>query len=303
MSPGPPPAGSGGAGPLRGRGRRRRQHPGPAPEDPGPPRPTPRPEPLRPLRGLGRDARGGARRRKRAGRGPGPCPDAERGTQAAAPAAPGVRGWGRSPGAFPPARPSTPPHPAGAARGSWGETRRVCAITMSRLGAWLGEVQWLVLVSLFVVALGTVGLYLAQWALARARPRRAAKPREDRRPESDVLLSWILTLSSWRSQWQAAWVAALNQEAGRTAVSFRGRGWRCGLRGGGRPGRGPSRLAHHLADPRGACPAAGHPGKSGERPRRAEQTVLEGMVRPGRHTRARGGLAAGETCRGDPVHC
>ncbi|XP_070263257.1 C2 domain-containing protein 2 isoform X2 [Myotis yumanensis] len=89
---------------------------------------------------------------------------------------------------------------------------------MSRLDAWLGEVQWLVLVSLFVVALGTVGLYLAQWALARARarpPRRAAQPGEDLRPESDVLLSWILRLNSWRSQWQAAWVAALNQEARR----------------------------------------------------------------------------------------
>ncbi|XP_058379132.1 C2 domain-containing protein 2 isoform X2 [Diceros bicornis minor] len=89
---------------------------------------------------------------------------------------------------------------------------------MSRLGSWLGEVQWLVLVSLFVVALGTVGLYLAQWALARARPRpprRAAEPGEGRRPESDTLLAWILTLNSWRSQWQAAWVTALNEEARR----------------------------------------------------------------------------------------
>lgn len=94
---------------------------------------------------------------------------------------------------------------------------------MSRLDSWLGEVQWLVLVSLFVVALGTVGLYLAQWALARARsrpPQRAAEPGEDQRPGSDVLLSWILTLNSWRSQWQTAWVAALNQEARRKGVSF-----------------------------------------------------------------------------------
>ncbi|XP_036870654.2 C2 domain-containing protein 2 [Manis javanica] len=89
---------------------------------------------------------------------------------------------------------------------------------MSLLGSWFGEVQWLVLVSLFVVALGTVGLYLAQWALARARLRplrRAAKPGEGQRPESDALLSWILTLNSWRSQWQAAWVTALNREAKR----------------------------------------------------------------------------------------
>ncbi|KAM9253839.1 C2 domain-containing protein 2 isoform 2-T2 [Dugong dugon] len=87
---------------------------------------------------------------------------------------------------------------------------------MSRLGSWLGEVQWLILVLLFVAALGTVGLYLAQWALARARPRsqrRTEEPGERQRPETDALLTWILTLNSWRSQWQAAWVMALNEEA------------------------------------------------------------------------------------------
>ncbi|XP_076975078.1 C2 domain-containing protein 2 isoform X2 [Tamandua tetradactyla] len=89
---------------------------------------------------------------------------------------------------------------------------------MSRLGSWLDEVQWLVLVALFVAALGTVGLYLAQWAVARTRPRarrRVAEPGEAQRPEKDTLLTWILTLDSWRSQWQAAWVTALNDEAKR----------------------------------------------------------------------------------------
>ncbi|KAM5281195.1 C2 domain-containing protein 2 [Ctenodactylus gundi] len=89
---------------------------------------------------------------------------------------------------------------------------------MAPLGSWLGDVQWLVLVSLFVAALGTVGLYLAQWALARALP--PARRREElralgRRTESDALLCWVLTLDSWRSQWQAAWVTALNDEAER----------------------------------------------------------------------------------------
>ncbi|XP_006898468.1 PREDICTED: C2 domain-containing protein 2 [Elephantulus edwardii] len=89
---------------------------------------------------------------------------------------------------------------------------------MSWLGSWLGEVQWFVLVSLFVAALGTVGLYLAQWVLARARPgaqRRTEEPGEGQRPETDTLLTWILTLNSWRSQWQAAWMTALNDEAKR----------------------------------------------------------------------------------------
>uniref|UniRef100_H0WUA1 C2 calcium dependent domain containing 2 n=1 Tax=Otolemur garnettii TaxID=30611 RepID=H0WUA1_OTOGA len=95
----------------------------------------------------------------------------------------------------------------GTAWRSWGEAGRVCAITMAGLGSWL-----------VVAALVTVGLYLAQWALAGAHPRsqrRAAEPGGGQRPESDALLSWILTLDSWRSQWQAAWVAALNHEAER----------------------------------------------------------------------------------------
>uniref|UniRef100_A0A8C6RS86 C2 calcium-dependent domain containing 2 n=1 Tax=Nannospalax galili TaxID=1026970 RepID=A0A8C6RS86_NANGA len=73
------------------------------------------------------------------------------------------------------------------------------------------------MVSLFVAALGTVGLYLAQWALAGARPppRRRAEPDGRRRRESDAVLSWILTLDSWGSRWRAAWVAALNEEAER----------------------------------------------------------------------------------------
>lgn len=147
---------------------------------------------------------------------------------------------------------------------------------MSRLDSWLGEVQWLVLVSLFVVALGTVGLYLAQWALARARarpPRRAAQPGEAPRPEPepDLLLSWILRLNSWRSQWQAAWVAALNLEAGRQGVSFwegvvvpRGRVRQmagCVLRS----------LPQPRTDPKGAFPVGGDPGKFGERPWSADR--------------------------------
>lgn len=102
--------------------------------------------------------------------------------------------------------------------GKSGRALRVCAVSM---GSWLGEVQWLILVSLFVAALGTVGLYLAQWTLARTRPppRRRAEPDERRRLESDTLLSWILTLDSWESQWQMAWVAALNYEAQRRGVS------------------------------------------------------------------------------------
>lgn len=87
---------------------------------------------------------------------------------------------------------------------------------MSPEGAWLGGAQWSALVALFALALGTVALYLAQWALTRARPRSPGQAPHPH-PEWDALLGWVLTLDSWRGRWQAAWVDALNREAARRA--------------------------------------------------------------------------------------
>ncbi|XP_074851823.1 C2 domain-containing protein 2 isoform X2 [Carettochelys insculpta] len=81
--------------------------------------------------------------------------------------------------------------------------------------AWAGELQWLSLVALFVAALATLAVYLVQYArLARPRRRGAPPlPRSDELQGSAPLLAWVLSLSSWRSQWQRAWVTALNAEA------------------------------------------------------------------------------------------
>ncbi|XP_023571797.1 C2 domain-containing protein 2 [Octodon degus] len=87
---------------------------------------------------------------------------------------------------------------------------------MALLGWWLGTAQWLALVSLFVAALATVGLYLAQWARVGARPSRVLQAEGAVGRQPDALLSWMLTLDGWRTQWWAAWVAALNAEAART---------------------------------------------------------------------------------------
>uniref|UniRef100_A0A6I8MXX8 C2 domain-containing protein n=1 Tax=Ornithorhynchus anatinus TaxID=9258 RepID=A0A6I8MXX8_ORNAN len=101
--------------------------------------------------------------------------------------------------------------------GTGGESGRACP-TMSSLGSWLGEVQWPVLVTLFLAALATVGTYLVQYVLAAARPRgrrREGPPSADRLRETDSLLSWVLSLNSWTGQWRTAWIAALNAEAQR----------------------------------------------------------------------------------------
>ena len=66
-----------------------------------PRRPRPGPSLLRPLLGRGRDARGGARRRKLAGRGPGPAQTRRSGTPGAASPFPRCAGPGRSPGPRP----------------------------------------------------------------------------------------------------------------------------------------------------------------------------------------------------------
>ncbi|XP_004842505.2 C2 domain-containing protein 2 isoform X2 [Heterocephalus glaber] len=92
---------------------------------------------------------------------------------------------------------------------------------MAALGGWLGAAQWLALVSLFVAAVATVGLYLAQWARARPRTPRGRRPGRPEGRQPDALLSWMLTLDGWGAQWRAAWVAALNAAAGGTRGPLR----------------------------------------------------------------------------------
>uniref|UniRef100_A0A8D0HAK5 C2 calcium dependent domain containing 2 n=1 Tax=Sphenodon punctatus TaxID=8508 RepID=A0A8D0HAK5_SPHPU len=87
---------------------------------------------------------------------------------------------------------------------------------MAWLAYWMGEIQWLTLVSLFVAALAIVVIYLVQYVLVTLQRGKGKKPpplSSANLQENDPLLAWVLSLSSWRSQWQAAWIRTLNGEA------------------------------------------------------------------------------------------
>ncbi|OCT93716.1 C2 domain-containing protein 2 [Xenopus laevis] len=86
--------------------------------------------------------------------------------------------------------------------------------------SWFGEAQWFILVSLFVAALVTLGVYLFQYILGGIWRLRGKFPSKAQ-SEADSLLSWILSLNSWRSQWLRAWINALNEEAGKRGGTLR----------------------------------------------------------------------------------
>uniref|UniRef100_A0A8C8SRB1 C2 calcium dependent domain containing 2 n=1 Tax=Pelusios castaneus TaxID=367368 RepID=A0A8C8SRB1_9SAUR len=80
---------------------------------------------------------------------------------------------------------------------------------------WVAEIQWFTLVALFVAALLTLAVYLVQYALVALRNsrRKQPPPSDELQQENDTLLAWVLALNSWRTQWQKAWITALNAEA------------------------------------------------------------------------------------------
>uniref|UniRef100_A0A4X2LZN4 C2 calcium dependent domain containing 2 n=1 Tax=Vombatus ursinus TaxID=29139 RepID=A0A4X2LZN4_VOMUR len=85
------------------------------------------------------------------------------------------------------------------------------------LGYWIDEIQWLTMVTLFIAALVIVSIYLVQYALIIVGSSPCRMSTDSFQPvqkeDLDFLLKWVLSLNSWRSQWQVAWVTALNEEA------------------------------------------------------------------------------------------
>ncbi|XP_074156581.1 C2 domain-containing protein 2 isoform X1 [Sminthopsis crassicaudata] len=90
-------------------------------------------------------------------------------------------------------------------------------IDMVCLGFWIDEIQWLTMVALFIAALVTVSMYLVQYALVIVGSSPCRMPADSfqaiQKDDLGFLLKWVLSLNSWRRQWQVAWVTALNEEA------------------------------------------------------------------------------------------
>lgn len=79
--------------------------------------------------------------------------------------------------------------------------------------------QWLLLVTLFLASLGTLGLYLLQYFQQRAA---GLEPRSQDRgadKEAASLLGWALSRKSWKSKWREAWCGALSAESRKLGVS------------------------------------------------------------------------------------
>ncbi|XP_037544066.1 C2 domain-containing protein 2 [Nematolebias whitei] len=79
--------------------------------------------------------------------------------------------------------------------------------------------QWLCMVTLFLASLVTLALYFAQYFQLGLAGRRLGAAEDDggaaQEEEAAALLTWALSLGSWRRQWREAWCKALNDEASR----------------------------------------------------------------------------------------
>lgn len=85
--------------------------------------------------------------------------------------------------------------------------------------SWVGDWQWLCTVTLFLASVVTLIIYLVQYFSNEPHVGRTSVSRVDS-DEADGILSWVLSLKSWKCQWRRAWVRSLNEEAGRSQVRF-----------------------------------------------------------------------------------
>ncbi|XP_051973236.1 C2 domain-containing protein 2 isoform X2 [Xyrauchen texanus] len=80
--------------------------------------------------------------------------------------------------------------------------------------SWMGDWQWLCMVTLFLASVVTLIIYLVQY-FSNVPAGKTPLSHVDSE-EADGILSWVLSLKSWKTQWGSAWFRSLNDEARRS---------------------------------------------------------------------------------------
>ncbi|XP_042588766.1 C2 domain-containing protein 2-like isoform X2 [Cyprinus carpio] len=81
--------------------------------------------------------------------------------------------------------------------------------------SWLGDWQWLCMVTLFLASIVTLIIYLVLY-FSNEPPVGKTPLNGVDSEEADGILCWVLSLKSWKSQWRRAWFRSLNEEACRS---------------------------------------------------------------------------------------
>uniref|UniRef100_A0A8C2HQN6 C2 calcium dependent domain containing 2 n=1 Tax=Cyprinus carpio TaxID=7962 RepID=A0A8C2HQN6_CYPCA len=86
--------------------------------------------------------------------------------------------------------------------------------------SWVGDWQWLCMVTLFLASVVTLIVYLVLYFFNESPVGKTPLSHVDSE-EADGILCWVLSLKSWKSQWRRAWFRSLNEEARRSQSGIR----------------------------------------------------------------------------------
>ncbi|XP_052463948.1 C2 domain-containing protein 2 isoform X1 [Carassius gibelio] len=81
--------------------------------------------------------------------------------------------------------------------------------------SWVGDWQWLCMVTLFLASVVTLIIYLVLYFSNQPPVEKTHLSLVDSE-EADGILCWVLSLKNWKSQWRRAWLRSLSEEARRS---------------------------------------------------------------------------------------
>lgn len=87
--------------------------------------------------------------------------------------------------------------------------------SMEGVFSWVGDWQWLCMVTLFLASVVTLIIYLVLY-FSNEPPFGTTPLSHVDSEEADGILCWVLSLKSWKNQWRRAWFRSLNEEACRS---------------------------------------------------------------------------------------